>query len=208
MKIGIIGAGMIGGTATKLFVEAGHEVVISNSRGTAGQSPLVQGAGPSVRAASVEEAASFGEVILVAIPFGQYKTLPVNTLKGKVVIDSMNYYPQRDGHIDFNELTTSEIVAQYLTGAKLVKAFNTMYYQTLAAEGRQQTPTDQRLVIFLAGDEPDAKETVGRLINEIGFAPLDTGSLREGGRKQQPGTAIYNQPVTLYQAQELLGRKE
>jgi predicted dinucleotide-binding enzyme len=204
MKIGVIGSGKIGGTAARLFVQAGHEVAISNSRGPASLAALIRELGPRTHAMTVEEAASFGDILLVAIPFGKYTALPVPQLAGKIVIDSMNYYPRRDGEIDLGGLTSSELVARYLRGARLVKAFNTMYFHTLASEGRPGGPPGDRLVMFVAGDDAGAKAQVLRLVEEIGFAPLDTGSLHEGGRQQEPGSPIYNRPLTLAQARELL----
>ncbi len=140
MNIGVIGAGKIGGTAARLFVTAGHQVTISNSRGPASLAALREALGPKARAGTVAEAAAFGDLVLVAIPFGQFRALPATPLAGKVVVDAMNYYPQRDGRIEFGDLTSSELVAQSLSGARLVKAFNTMYFETLAAKGRTDEP--------------------------------------------------------------------
>lgn len=204
MQIGIIGAGMIGGTAAKLFAEAGHQVALSNSRGPASLASLVQELGPRVRAATIEEAAKFGEVVLVAIPFGKYQTLPAAPLRGKVVVDAMNYYAQRDGRIEFGDLTSTELVARFLSGARVVKAFNTMYFKTLATQGRRDAPVDDRLALFVAGDNGDAKRVVSRLIEEIGFAPVDTGSLHDGGHRQEPGSAIYNHTMTAQEARDAL----
>ncbi len=204
MHIGIIGAGNIGGTAAKLFAEANHQVALSNSRGPASLASLVRQLGSRVRAATVEEAAAFGEAVLVAIPFGKYQTLPTELLRGEVVVDAMNYYLQGDGRIEFGDLTSTELVAQFLLGARLVKAFNTMYFETLATKGRRNAPVDDRLALFMAGDNPDAKSVVSRLIEEIGFAPVDTGSLHDGGRRQQPGSPIYNRPMTAREARNAL----
>ena len=207
VNIGIIGAGHIGGTAARLFAEAGHQVAVSNSRGPATLTSLVQQLGPNVRAVTVEEAATFGEVVLLAIPFKAYTDLPAPQLAGKIVIDAMNYYPRRDGQIDFGGLTSSELVARQLPGARIVKAFNTMYFQTLATAGKPGAPMNERLVLFVAGDDPDAKAVVSRLIEEIGFALVDTGSLREGGRKQQPGSPIYSQEMSPEEAREALASR-
>jgi 8-hydroxy-5-deazaflavin:NADPH oxidoreductase len=205
VEIGIIGAGNIGATAARLFAQAGHRVEISNSRGADSLWTLVDELGPNVRAATVEEAAAFGEVVLVAIPFKDYETLPVEPLAGKIVIDATNYYEGRDGRIDFGDLTSSELVARHLPHAHLVKAFNTMYYETLATEGRStETYDEDRLVLFIAGDDEEAKTVVSQLIEEIGFAAVDTGSLRDGGRRQQPGSPIYNNPMTARRARELI----
>ena len=202
MNIGIIGSGNIGANVARLFAKAGHDVAISNSRGPESLRDLVDEIGRNARATTVEEAADFGEVVLVAIPFFARDTLPSDELDGKIVMDATNYYPGRDGEIDFDGLTSSELLAQNIPGARLVKAFNTMYYETLANEGRPES--EDRLVLFVAGDDGDAKETVSGLIQEIGFEPVDTGSLQEGGRRQHPGTAIYNNPMTGDQARQTL----
>jgi 8-hydroxy-5-deazaflavin:NADPH oxidoreductase len=162
--------------------------------------------GPQARAATVEEAAAFGEVVLVAIPFFAYETLPANQLAEKIVVDAMNYYEGRDGQMDFDGLTSSELVARAHPGARVVKAFNTMYYETLATGGHPSG--DSRLVLFVAGDDAEAKGIVSQLIEQIGFAPVDTGSLGEGGRRQQPGSPIYNVPMDEEQAREALARKD
>ena len=202
MNVGVIGSGNIGANAARLFAHAGHEVAISNSRGPDSLQNLVADIGPNVRAATVEEATDFGEVVLLAIPFFAYETLPAESLVGKVVIDATNYYEGRDGQIDFGGLTSSELLARHLPDARLVKAFNTMYYETLASEGRTSEGED-RLVIFLAGDDDEAKAVVSELIEEIGFDPVDTGSLRDSG-KQEPGSPIYNEPMTADQAEQTL----
>jgi predicted dinucleotide-binding enzyme len=204
MNIGIVGSGKIGATVARLFADAGHDVAVSNSRGPESLVPLVEEIGSNARAATVEEAADFGEVVLVAMPFFAYEALPADRLAGKVVMDAMNYYEQRDGRIDFDGLTSSEVVAQHLPNSHLVKAFNTMYYQTLHMEGRSSAPMEERLVLFVAGDDREAKAMVSRLIEEIGFAPVDTGSLRDGGHRQEPGSPIYNVPMTAGRAREEL----
>lgn len=207
MNIGIIGAGNLGGTLARLLSEKGHRVAISNSRGPGTLAELAAQLGPNAQASTIEEAEAFGEVVLLAIPFGSYASIPASPLSGKVVIDAMNYYPARDGQmdqIDGGGLTSSEIVAGHLPGARLVKAFNTMNFKTLAKAGNPATPMADRLALFLAGDDPGANAAVSRLIEEIGFAPVDTGPLREGGRRQQPGSAIYNRPITPREAEEAL----
>jgi predicted dinucleotide-binding enzyme len=204
MNIGIIGAGNIGATTARLFIDAGHQVAISNARGPASLAPLVTELGPRVRAMAVEDAAAFGDLVLVAIPFGRYATLPAGRLVGKVVVDATNYYAQRDGQLDFGDLTSSELVARHLPGARLVKAFNTMYYETLATGGRPDAPQEERLALLVAGDDADAKAAVAGLIEAIGFTPVDTGPLREGGRRQQPDSPLYNRPLTAAPARELL----
>ena len=140
MRIGIIGSGHIGGTLARLWAAAGHEIAISNSRGPGSLAGLVAELGAQAKATTVEEAAAFGEVVLAAIPFGKYMTLPAAPLANKIVIDAMNYYPQRDGQIDLDGLSSTEMVAGHLSQSRLVKAFNTMYFQVLATEGRKDAP--------------------------------------------------------------------
>jgi predicted dinucleotide-binding enzyme len=207
MKIGIVGSGNIGATAARLFVEAGHEVAVSNRRGPETLKGLVEELGDRARAMTVEEAARFGDIVLVAIPFGKYKELPVEAFYGKVVIDAGNYYPERDGkfaELDSDETTSSELMSEHLKGARLVKGFNTIYYAHLASQSDTNLPLEERRAIFIAGDDSGAKEIVAKLIEEIGYAAVDTGFLSEGGKRQQPGTAVYNQELTIKQAAEVL----
>lgn len=206
MKIGIIGAGNIGATVAQLFARAGHEVAISNSRGPESLKDLVAGLGERARAVTVEEAARFGDVVLLAIPWRTPEGLPrAETVAGKIVIDAMNPYTEQGEPFDLGDATTSsEEVLKRLPGARLVKAFNTIYFKHLQEQGRTDVPVEERRAIFLAGDDAEAKEAVSRLIAGIGFAPVDTGTLREGGRRQQPNSDIYNRTITGREAQGLL----
>ncbi|HKW75314.1 MAG TPA: NADPH-dependent F420 reductase [Terriglobales bacterium] len=201
MKIGIIGAGRIGSTAARLFVEAGHEVAISNSRGPDSLRNLVAQIGARAHGVAVDDAARFGELVLLAVPWHREEALPqAELLRGKIVIDAMNPYRPDGGFFDLGDSTSSEIVLQRMPGARLVKAFNTIYYEHLAQRGRKDLPVQERHAIYVAGDDHQAKEAVSRLIEEIGFASVDTGSLREGGRLQQPDSLIYNQTFTAREA--------
>jgi hypothetical protein len=207
MKIGIIGSGNIGATAARLFARAGHEVALSNSRGGEGLETLIAELGGGARATGIEEAARFGEVVLVAVPFGRYEELPAEAFAGKVVIDAGNYYPQRDGsfaRLDDGETTSSELLASHLKGARLVKGFNTIWFEHLKRQGDASLPPEERRAIFIAGDDEGAKQTVARLVGDIGFAAVDTGSLGEGGRRQQVGTAVYNRELTAREAADVL----
>jgi 8-hydroxy-5-deazaflavin:NADPH oxidoreductase len=207
MKIGIIGAGNIGATAARLFAHAGHEIAISNSRGPDSLRILVTELGPRAHAMTVDEAARFGHVVLLAVPWRSPEALPKpEAVSGKIVIDAMNPYKPDFTFYDLGDSTSSEETAKRLPGARLVKAFNTIYYQHLASRGRTDLPVGQRHSIFVAGDDAAAKRTVMKLIEEIGFAPVDTGSLRDGGRQQQPDSAIYNKPMTGQEAKEALTR--
>ena len=207
MKIGFIGAGHIGANAAKLFAEAGHEIAISNSRGPETLEDVAAELGEGVRAVTAEEAAEFGDVVFVSIPFGKYRDLPAEALNGKIVIDSNNYYPERDGRypeLDEGKTTSSELLAGRLKGARVVKAFNTIWFEHLKSQGDTALPPEDRRAIFIAGDDERAKETVAKLIDDIGFAAVDTGTLREGGRRQQPGAAVYNKILKPEEAETIL----
>jgi predicted dinucleotide-binding enzyme len=205
MKIGIIGAGHIGGTAARLLAGAGHDVAVSNSRGPASLESLVATLGRNVRAETPEGATRFGEVVLLAIPWRRMDELPPgDVFAGKIVIDAMNPYSATGQVIDLGARTSSEEVAQRMPKARLVKAFNTIYWKTLESGSRPGARMEDRLAIFLAGDDADAKAVIATLIESIGFAPIHTGSLREGGRRQRPNSPIYGRPLTARQARDLL----
>ncbi len=179
-------------------VDAGHQIAISNSKGPQSLESLVASIGADAKAMTVQAALAFGDVILLAIPWRkreELRSLPSELLKNKIVIDTTNPYSENFELIDLGNSTSSEEVAKELAGARIVKAFNTMYYETLRTRGKKSK--DDRLVLFVAGNDPEAKTVVSRLIDDIGFAPIDTGSLCEGGRKQQPGSLIYNNPMTV-----------
>ena len=200
MRIGIIGSGRIGGTLAGLFARAGNEVAIANSRGPDTLRELVGSVGEAARPLAVEEAVAFGDVVVLAIPWRRREELPPGALfAGKVVVDAMNPYGA-DGVVDVEPSTSSEEVARLMPEARLVKAFNTIHFQRLAENGRPGEPLEEREVIFLAGDDEQAKRVVSDLIKEIGFAPYDTGTLAEGGRRQQPGSPIYNVRMTQSEA--------
>ncbi len=205
MNIGIIGAGNIGATAARLFIEAGHQVALSNSRGPDSLAALVQELGPRARALPVEAAAQFGEVVLLAVPWHRPEALPpAESVRGKIVIDAMNPYQPGGGLYDLGDTTSSEETAKHLPGARLVKAFNSIWYKHLAENGDVHLPTGQRHAIYVAGDDAEAKAVVRDLIAAIGFDPVDTGSLREGGKKQQPESPVYNQTLKGAEAEGVL----
>ena len=190
--IGFIGSGHIGSTLARLAVDAGYDVVLSNSRGPETLADLVADLGPKARAATAEEAAAAGDLVVVTIPLKAYRTVPVAPLEGKVVIDTNNYYPERDG--EFPELeaettTVSELLQQHLPTSRVVKAFNNIYFAELATQGRP-AGTPGRRALAVAGDDADAKKTVAALIDEFGFDVVDVGPLAEGWRYQRD-TAAY-----------------
>ena len=193
MKIGIIGAGHIGGTLTRRLTASGHQIAVANSRGPETLAGLVRETG--AKAVSAKEAARFGNVVIVTIPEAHIPDLPKDLFAGVpdnvVVVDTGNYYPQqRDGRIDEIEagLPESRWVEQQI-GRPVVKAFNNIYAQHLLDKGRPKNARD-RIALPVSGDDSRAKAAVMKLIDELGFDPVDTGGLDESWR-QQPGTPVY-----------------
>lgn len=195
---GLIGSGHIGSTLARLAVAAGHNVVLSNRRGPDTLADLVTELGPHARAATPHEAAQAADVVVVTIPLGHYCDVPVEELRGKVVIDTMNYYPARDGHIpelDDETTTTSELLQAHLPQSHVVKAFNNIHFAHLAALARPTRAAD-RSTLAIAGDNDTAKANVRILLDQIGYDTIDLGPLSEGWRTQRD-TAAYG---TLYAA--------
>lgn len=185
--IGLIGAGRIGSQIARLAVANAYNVVISNSRGPETLSELAGELGPKARAATVLEAARSGDIVVVTIPLKNYGTVPVEPLAGKVVIDTNNYYPQRDGHIpelDNESTTTSELLQKHLPTSKVVKAFNHIYAAELTTHG-QPAGTKNRRALVIASDDQGAKATVTHLLDRFGFDTVDAGPLKEGWRIQR-----------------------
>jgi predicted dinucleotide-binding enzyme len=185
--IGLIGAGHIGSQLARLGVAHGYDVVISNSRGPETLAPLVTELGPHARAATPLEAATAGDVVVITIPLKAIDTVPVEPLKGKVVIDTNNYYPQRDGRIaelDNESTTTAELLQRHLPQSKVVKAFNHIYAAELTTHG-QPKGTPNRRALVIAGDDGAAKHVVSEMLDRFGFDAVDAGPLREGWRIQR-----------------------
>jgi len=207
VRIGIIGSGKIGGTLARRFVDAGHEVAVSNSRGPETLAVLVEELGPLAQAMTAPEAARFGELVVVSVPFGRYRELTDEAVGGKVVIDTNNYYPQRDGHfeeLDSDRTTSSELLQAHLPDARIVKAFNAILWSRLDEDGRPAGDPG-RLGIPISGDDEESKRIAATLIDEIGFDPVDAGTLAEGGRKHQPGTPGYTNGLPTTELRALLG---
>ncbi|MFI9584373.1 NADPH-dependent F420 reductase [Streptomyces sp. NPDC052236] len=205
MRIGIIGAGRIGSTLARHFAGIGHEVAIANSRGPETLQDLSAQIDGSARPVHAAEAARFGQLAVVSIPYGRIDELPAAELRDKVVIDTCNYYPDRDGHdpeLDEDRTTSSEKL-RAATGANVVKAFNAMYWENLRDRGRPKGHAE-RLAIPLSGDDEEAKAVVSGLIRDIGFDPVDAGRLGGGGRKHQPGSAVYTAELSAAQMNALL----
>jgi len=190
---GIIGAGHIGTALTQVLTDAGHDVVLANSRGPESLTDLVgelsarQTARGTVRAATAAEAAQAAEVAVVTIPLKSYRDVPVQPLAGKVVIDTNNYYPQRDGQVpelDDERTTTAELLQQHLPGSRVVKAFNHIGARQIVDQ-RTAPGTPGRRALAVAGDAAAARDQVATLIDSIGFDVLDLGPLAEGWRIQR-----------------------
>jgi predicted dinucleotide-binding enzyme len=185
--IGLIGAGHIGSQVARLAVASGYDVVISNSRGPETLSGLVAELGPRARAATALEAAQAGDIVVVTVPLKNYRQVPVEPLAGKIVIDTNNYYPQRDGRIpelDDETTTTSELLQAHLPKSKVVKGFNHIYAAELTTHGQPRGSANRRALV-IAGDDAAAKATVTRLLDEFGFDTVDAGPLKEGWRIQR-----------------------
>jgi 8-hydroxy-5-deazaflavin:NADPH oxidoreductase len=192
MKIGIIGAGHIGGTLARRLTAVGHEVFIANSRGPETLADLARDT--DAKAVTVKEAARAGKVVVITIPLKNIPKLPRDLFAGVgddvVVIDTGNYYPQRDGRIDAIESGTAESrwTSQQL-GRPTVKAFNNIYAQHLLELGRPKG-AENRIALPVAGDRKADKDIVFRLLDELGFDAFDAGGLDDSWR-QQPGTPVY-----------------
>jgi predicted dinucleotide-binding enzyme len=193
--VGIIGSGHIGSSVARLAVSAGHDVVISNSRGPDTLRDLVNELGPRASAATRVEAADAGDIVLVSVPIRAYPSLSDVSVAGKVVMDTGNYYPDRDGEIPelaARTVTDSEYLVRYLPGAEVVKVFNNIFYEHLLNLARPQGASD-RSALPIAGDSATAKEKVIEFLDSIGYEVVDVGSLSDGWR-QQPGTPVYGPP--------------
>jgi 8-hydroxy-5-deazaflavin:NADPH oxidoreductase len=193
MRIGIIGAGQIGGTLARRLTALGHEVSIANSRGPESLAQLAKETG--AKPVSVEQAARAGDIVIVTIPMKSIPKLRRNLFDGVpsnvVVVDTGNYYPQqRDGRIDEIEdgMTESRWVSRQL-GRPVVKAFNNIYARHLLEEGKPKG-VPGRIALPVAGDDARAKDVVIRLLDDLGFDGVDAGTLDESWR-QQPATPVY-----------------
>jgi len=193
VRIGVIGAGQAGSTLAGLFVHAGHDVAIANAGHPDELAPIVDELGRHCHPVSDAEAARFGEVIVLAIPFGHYRDLSSTTVAGKTVVDATNYMPDLDGHVaslDDDSTSSSELIQNWLSDAVVVKAFNAMRSEHLRQYGHEDG-ANRRYGLAVAGDSAAAKWRVFDLIEQLGYEPVDAGDLAHGGRKLQPGTPIF-----------------
>jgi predicted dinucleotide-binding enzyme len=204
MKIGIIGSGNIGGTVGALWIKAGHQVLFS-SRNPESLKKMVEELGPQARAGTVREALTFGDAILIAVPYGAYPQIGkdyAQELAGKIVLDAGNAVPSRDGAIanETREIGIGAASAKYLPKARIVRAFNTINYRILAQNAHRP---GERMAIPIAGDDKDAIATASRLIRDAGFDPVVIGSL-ESAKLFAQGGPLYGQQITAQEMQTRL----
>jgi len=205
MKIGIIGAGMIGSTVGKLWIDAGHEVRFA-SRHPEELAPLVEKLGPRASAGNAAEAAAFGDVVMVTIPLVAVHALANElSLAGKIVLDTSNAYEKRDGatahEASQHPKGSAGWAAEMFPDARWVKAFNTVYFKTLATEAHRD---GDRVGIPLASDDAGALEVAAQLVRDAGLDPVIVGPLARG-REFEPGTEIYNTGMSGAQVRKALG---
>ncbi|MFI0965788.1 NADPH-dependent F420 reductase [Streptomyces sp. NPDC021080] len=195
--LGLIGSGNIGGTLARLAVDAGLDVVLSNSRGPETLGDLVADLGPRARAATPAEAGAAGDWVVVTVPLKAFDRIPAAPLSGKTVIDTGNYYPERDGEITAlkdGSATESQLLQSHLPDAHVVKGFNNIFFRHLGALARPKGAPD-RTTLPLAGDDPAAVEHAAELLDLLGFDALAYGTLADSWRSQ-PGTPVYGLPYS------------
>jgi 8-hydroxy-5-deazaflavin:NADPH oxidoreductase len=197
--VGFIGSGQIGSTIARLAIDAGHHVVLSNSRGPATLADTVAELGPRASAATSGKAAPAGDIIVISVPVKAFPDMAAAPLAGKTVIDTCNYGPERDGHIPEladNSLTSSELLLSYMPHAMLVKAFNNVSYKHLLALGRPAGAAE-RSYLPIAGDSTPAKAAVTESIEPVGYSVVDAGPLADSCR-QATGTPVWGNPSGPY----------
>jgi 8-hydroxy-5-deazaflavin:NADPH oxidoreductase len=192
--IGFIGAGHIGGKVAEAAVDAGYDVVVSGARGPEALADLVGKLGANARAATVLEAATAGDIVVVAVPVSAFPDVPVEPLAGKVVINTSNYNPSREGHIaeiDDGSLTVAELLQRRLPASHVVKAFNMISAAEVPADGTPKG-TPNRRALALAGDDAEAKKTVADIYDDFGFDAVDAGPLSQSWRfgRGQPAFVV------------------
>ena len=189
--IGIIGSGHVGSNLARAAIDHGYNVVLSNSQGPGSLAELATGLGPNARAATAAEAAAAADFAIVAIPITTIDQVPAEPLAGKVVLATINYFPQRDGHItaiDDGTMTAPGLLQAHLPKSSVVRAFNMIDAAEMSGDGHPKGDPKRR-ALALAGDDEAAKQLVVRLYDEFGFDAVDLGPLAESWRVDpgQPG---------------------
>ena len=190
--IGVIGAGNIGSSVARAVIGAGYDVVIANSRGPETLTELIAQLGPQARAATAREAGEAAELVVVAVPLQAIDDVPVEPLAGKTVIDANNYYSARDGQIaalDTHQTTSSQLLQDRLPEARVVKGFNHIMAGQIVGDAQQSGGSNRR-ALALFTDDDEARAQVHRLFDEIGFDPVDGGTLADSWRIE-PGAPGY-----------------
>jgi len=192
--VGIIGAGHIGSALAKGFAKNGYDVVIANSRGPETLTDLVAAVGDRARAATAQEAAEAGDIVVVTVPLKAYTDVPVAPLAGKTVLDTNNYYFERDGHIaalDDKQTTTSQMLQEHLPESTVVKAFNHIRAADILTDG-SPAGTEGRRALATSGDSDEAVALVTRIYDEFGFDTVNVGPLSESWRveRDQPAYVV------------------
>jgi 8-hydroxy-5-deazaflavin:NADPH oxidoreductase len=204
MKISIIGSGNIGGNLARLFIKAGYDVALANSRGPSSLNSFVSELGGKLHPTDVDGAVAYGDIVVVSIYWRALDSLPVFKVPGKIIVDTTNPYKVDGTFYDLGDDISSSVVIKHFPGGSVVKAFNTIWFKHLAETGNLKLPPEERRVIPIAGDDKSAKEKIGKIIEEIGFGPLDTGTLRDGSKLQGVQGILYNRELTVKAARMMI----
>jgi len=204
-KVSIIGSGAIGGSLARLLVRAGYDVALANSEGPASLGSFVEELGDRLHPMEVSGVIAYGDIIVVALHWRNLDDVPVFDVPGKVVVDVTNPYKEDGTFFDLEGEMASRKTLEHFPNGKLVKAFNTIWSKHLVENGNPTLPVEERRVIPIAGDDADAKQLIATLIEDIGFGPLDTGTLGEGSKLQEVHGVLFNNDISAREAKALIG---